>query len=68
MWWEYTEKNIKSNEIKVTKDCGYVLLPRLLTDVIRCSNRPAQEINEVRNEMAKGLARVSQSLLLCKPE
>jgi len=66
-WWEIVWENPQSDEVKVEKSCGLEMMPRILLEVLKASNRPAAAVESMRNEMKKdfstllGLASVSIS-------
>lgn len=49
-WWEVIETNTETKQERVTKACGFTLIPRFLTEVIAASNRPSAAIESFRNE------------------
>jgi len=53
-WVEIIETNTKTGEERVVKNCIFQLLPNLMIEVIKASNRPAAAIESTRNEIAKG--------------
>jgi hypothetical protein len=57
-WWELMEANVATGEERLTKGCGKALLPRLMVEVIKASNRPAAAVESCRNEIAGGFAQV----------
>lgn len=64
-WAELIETHVRSGEERVTKECVFRLLPRLMLEVVKASNRPAAEIGELRSELYQGftaLARVAPRL------
>lgn len=61
-WWEASLVNVQTGETALRKECGWSLLPVFLIEVIKASNRPAAAIESTRNEIAEGLARVTQSV------
>lgn len=61
MWWEMTFENPKTDEVKVEKACGFILLPRLMIEVIKAANRPAASIDKTCNVIAEGLAHVARA-------
>ena len=57
MWWEYMQTNGLGQE-KIEKSCGYQALPMFMIEVIKASNRPAEEIGSMRNEMLNAVNRL----------
>lgn len=55
MWWELVMQNPGTGEEKLTKDCGYQLMPMLLVEVIKASNRPAAAMESMRNGLIHAL-------------
>lgn len=60
-WVEMLEKNERGDE-RITKDCQFVLAPRMWVEVIRASNRPAAAVESTRNEIAKGFQSLTRAL------
>ncbi len=58
-WTELIQTNIATGEHKTTKNCIFQLMPMLLVEVIKASNRPAQEISSTKNEIAKGFKNIT---------
>lgn len=54
VWWEVVECNLQTQEERLVKACGFSLLPKYLTEVIKASNRPAAAVESCRNEIAQG--------------
>ena len=55
-WTEIIETNLQSGEERITKDCLYKLLPRLMVEVIKASNRPAAAVESMRNSLVANLS------------
>lgn len=51
-WMELTLTN-PEGAIKIQKGCFYILLPVMLIEVIKASNRPAAAIESMRNAMVE---------------
>lgn len=60
-WTELLESNTATGEERITKGCLFALLPRLLVEVLKASNRPAAAIESTRNEIAAGFDRLAAS-------
>lgn len=58
------ETNIRTGEERFITGCFYQVIPRLMVEVIKASNRPAAAIESTRNEIAEGLHRVAQAVTL----
>ena len=54
-WTELVETNIQTGEERITKDCLLKLMPRLMIEVIKASNRPAAAIESTRNSLLESL-------------
>lgn len=61
-WSEIVQESAQTGEVRVLKDCIFRLMPVLLIEVIKASNRPAAAVESVRNEMFRGLAMVANSV------
>jgi len=62
-WTELIETNIQSGEERITKECLYKLMPRLLVEVIKASNRPAAAVESMRNSLVENLSRGFSALV-----
>jgi len=60
-WTELMVTNIQSGEEKLEKDCLYRMLPMLLVEVIKASNRPAAEIGSLKNGMINAISELAES-------
>ena len=58
-WWEIVETNLETKEERITKGCGWTLMPRFMIEVIKASNRPAAAVESCRNEIATGFQSLS---------
>lgn len=54
-WCELVETNTVTGEERINKKCLFQLLPSILIELIKASNRPAAAIESTRNEMASKL-------------
>ena len=50
-WWQTMKQNIQTGESAIEENCAFVVLPFLLTEVIKASNRPAAAISQMRNDI-----------------
>lgn len=55
-WTEIIETNIQTGAERITKDCLFKLMPRLMIEVIKASNRPAAAVESMRNSLVENLA------------
>lgn len=62
MWWSYIQKNLGSGEERLVSECGYMAMPQFLQATLAASNRPAEEIGMMRNEIVKGLTDIGRSI------
>lgn len=62
-WTEIVETNIQTGEERITKDCLLKLMPRLLIEVIKASNRPAAAIESTRNALVENLTKGFSSIV-----
>lgn len=62
-WSEIIEAHVRTGEERITKDCLFRLLPKMMVEVVKASNRPAAELGEMRAELFKGFSAVGQILL-----
>lgn len=56
------ETNTATGEERPVSGCFYQVMPRLMVEVIKASNRPAAAIESTRNEIASGLARLAGAM------
>jgi len=54
-WCEVIWTNVQTGEEKVVKDCLFRMLPAMMIEVIKASNRPAASVESMRNETIKNL-------------
>lgn len=66
-WLELLERNDKGEE-RITKDCSFKLMPRMMIEVIKASNRPAAAIESTRNEIVRGFQNLSATIALVGPQ
>lgn len=65
MWWEIITENVISGEVKVAKDCGFRLLPQMMVEVIKATNRSTENSNHVANKLggiSVGIASLQSTL------
>lgn len=63
-WHGIVEENAATGEIRETRDCLFRLLPQLMIEVIKASNRPAESLDIARNDINRGLATIASSVQL----
>jgi hypothetical protein len=51
------ETNVITNETRVMRGCMFQLVPRMCEYVVTASNRPAEEISRLRNEVGQAVVR-----------
>jgi hypothetical protein len=56
------ETNAATGEERAVRGCFYQVMPRLMVEVIKASNRPAAAIESTRNEIVIGLARLAGAM------
>ena len=61
-WWEFTAFDQHTGKEILRKQCGITALPKLLTEVIIASNRPAAAIESLRNHAMKSAATLNAVL------
>lgn len=68
------ETNIVSGEERFIVGCFYQVIPRLMVELVKASNRPAAAIESTRNEIVKGFATLAAvsaangSLIAAQPQ
>jgi hypothetical protein len=67
-WAELIETHIRTAEERVTKECIFRMLPRMMIEVIKASNRPAAEMGQLRAELYEGFQVMGRSVLSLPPE
>lgn len=60
-WTEIVETNLQTGEERINKDCLFRMMPHMLVEVIKASNRPAAEIGRMREEVVKGVAQIANT-------
>ena len=58
-WTELIETNIQTGKERINKSCLFQLLPTMMVEVIKASNRPAEVMESVRNEIVNGFNKLS---------
>ena len=62
MWWELGFVNAATGEERTERACGYSLMPKLLLEVIKASNRPTASLDKMATEVSKGFVGIIQHL------
>lgn len=52
-WHELMMTNVATGEERLVKDCLFRVLPSILIEVVKASNRPAAAIESMRNEVVR---------------
>lgn len=58
----FVETNVVTGEERFITGCFFQVIPRLMVEVIKASNRPAAAVESTRNEIARGFERVVQGM------
>jgi len=61
-WTELIETNAETGQERITKNCLFQLMPNLLVEVIKASNRPAAEISAMRVEAISNMQHLVQTV------
>ncbi len=61
-WTELIQTNTQTGEHRTKKNCIFQLMPMLMVEVIKASNRPAEEISHTKNEIVKGFDNIKNVL------
>lgn len=61
-WAELVETHVRTGDERITKDCMFRLLPRMIVEVIKASNRPAAEVGQLRQEIFRGLTNAVRAI------
>jgi len=67
-WTSLTKTNVQTAEEKTEADCLYKMLPHLMVDVIRTSNRPYAALLEIRNQESRKTAALEALAAAVKDE
>lgn len=51
LWWEIIEENLQTGASRVTKGCGYAMLPKFLMEVVKSGNLASEHASQARNAM-----------------
>lgn len=54
--------NPMSSEEKIEKNCLFRLMPQMMVEVIKASNRPAQEMGQIRNNLVDGFSKLPDAM------
>lgn len=65
VWWEIIHTETATGNEKVVKACGLSqdMLPSMLVEVIKASNRPAAEIGAMRQNVVDKIHELAQSAM-----
>lgn len=55
MWWEVLERNAATESERLTEDCGFRIMPRYLTEVMRMAHRAAAQSAQSREDIRESL-------------
>lgn len=58
------ERDLQTGDIKQTKGCFFVIIPRMLLESIAASHQPASEISAMRQETTLAMVRASERLIM----
>jgi hypothetical protein len=58
----FMETNVVTKEERFVTGCFYQVIPKLMVEVIKASNRPAAAVEGIRNEMVRGMTMIAQGL------
>ena len=61
-WIELMMTNTRTGDEKIEKGCTYQLMPIMMIEVIKASNRPAEELGKMSNNFVKGLNVISGAI------
>ncbi len=66
-WTELIEMNIETGQERVTKECLFQMMPRLMVEVIKASNRPAAELSAMRREVVNQVQKLARTAAYSLP-
>jgi len=58
VWTEMIQQNLQTGEERIQKMCGFQAMPIYMVEVIKASNRPAEEMSRVGNQIAEGFRKI----------
>lgn len=58
----FMETNVQTGEERFITGCFYQVIPRLMVEVIKASNRPAAAVESTRNVIAEGFTRLTRHM------
>lgn len=61
-WTELFETNVATGQERFTKGCLFALLPKMIVEVIKASNRPAAAMESTRNAVIERLSQLVKLL------
>ena len=67
-WTELIEVNAETGQERVNKNCLFQLMPNLLIEVIKASNRPAAEMSAMRGDVINKIQQLSHVVVKTFPE
>ena len=62
MWWELITTDIGTAKESLRQGCGFVLMPTLLVETIKASNRPAAEMGALRGELVTAAQKMFRAI------
>jgi hypothetical protein len=63
----FLETNVVTGEQRFITGCFYQVIPKLMVELIKASNRPAAAIESTRNEMSRCLTMIAQNVMPLRP-
>ncbi len=60
-WTELMMTNVQSGEEKLDKGCLFQMMPMLMVEVIKASNRPAAEIGALKSGMINAVSELAEN-------
>lgn len=62
-WTGLIETNVQTGEQRINENCLFRLLPGMLVEVIKASNRPAAEIGAMREGVIESVTKLAQAAI-----
>lgn len=58
----FLETNVATGEERFIVGCFYQVIPKLMVEVIKASNRPAAAVESIRNEMFERMGEIAREM------
>lgn len=63
-WWEGVEENVATGEARVYSQCGFTVMPRLLSECAGANRSAAAAVESMRNEVVRLVTATTQQTIV----